>query len=120
MTALTQIEVSLHRIHRARGQVSFEPKPRPEQIPRLARALALAHYLVSQVEGGSVRDYGILASRLGISQARVSALVSLTFLAPGVQEEILAGQPCLGEKALIILARERSWALQHQNWERAK
>jgi hypothetical protein len=116
MTAVAQVEVSLHRFRMPRGRVIFEPIPRPAPIPRLAQALATAHYLVSLVESGVVRDYGVLAARLGVSQARVSALVALTLLAPRIQEEVLAGQSHLGEKGLVQLAQERSWERQVQKW----
>ncbi|MCD6404310.1 MAG: hypothetical protein J7M19_00625 [Planctomycetes bacterium] len=61
----------------------------PPAIPRVARLLALAHHLETQVRTGTVKDYAELASLLGVSRARITQLLNLLFLAPDIQEEIL-------------------------------
>lgn len=66
------------------------------------------------VEDGEVRDFSAAARRLGVSQARVSMLVTLTFLAPDIQAAVLLGTgPRLSFKRLLRLARMARWEAQH-------
>lgn len=65
------------------------PPPRPARVNSAAKDLAMGHRIVRAVESGEMRDYSEAARRLGVSQARVSMLVAITFLAPDIQEAIL-------------------------------
>jgi ABC-type spermidine/putrescine transport system permease subunit II len=67
------------------------PAPVKEKLSPVAKDLAMGHWILRAVERGEVRDLSEAARRLGVSQARVSMLVSLTFLAPNLQEGILSG-----------------------------
>ena len=87
-------------------QAIHEPSPS-------ARTLALAHRIVRAVEQGEVRDFSEAARRLGVSQARVSMVVTLTFLAPEVQAAVLLGNGRrISHKRLLTLARMESWEEQ--------
>ena len=56
---------------------------------KVAQMLAMAHHLQSMIDRGEIRDRAELARRLGISRARVTQILDMTLLAPGIQEEVL-------------------------------
>ena len=112
MSAPATIETSIHRFRFQRGRVIFEMTPRPPREPRLARALALGHYIVELVEKGGFRDYQTITARMGVSQPRISVLVTLTLLAPEIQEAVLLGQCLVSEKDLLTVARQTDWSCQ--------
>lgn len=117
---MTSFEVPLVRI-RMGGSVGFAdkpkepPPPRPIKIPQAAKDLALGHRIVRAVESGEVRDYSEAARRLGVSQARVSQLVAITFLVPDLQKEVLAAQGTLkylNIHHLLLASRIPPWEQQ--------
>jgi hypothetical protein len=77
-----------------------------------ARNLALAYHLDSLIERGLVADYTAAAKLLGVSQPRLTHLMSLMLLAPTIQEAILAGTIAPGDKHLRRLARVAEWREQ--------
>jgi hypothetical protein len=85
--------------------------------------LATAHQIERMVRSGEHANYAALAQELGLSRARVTQLATLAYLAPAVQDEILAatdGQ--LGritERTLRAIAAQRDWADQHDLWREA-
>jgi predicted XRE-type DNA-binding protein len=90
-------------------------EPAPTPAPRsgsAARNLALAHKLNDLIERGLVADQTAAAKLLGVSQPRLTHLLSLTMLAPTLQEAILAGTIAPGDKALRQLARIAEWREQ--------
>jgi hypothetical protein len=99
-------------------------KPRAEPIPRLARLMALALRMEGLVRDGQVTGYAELA-RLGhVSRARVSQILSLSLLAPDIQETLLFlpaernGGTALSERHLRPIAAEPDWNRQRQLWQR--
>ncbi|MEO6596083.1 MAG: hypothetical protein ABIP94_15145, partial [Planctomycetota bacterium] len=84
-----------------------------------ARNLALAHRLAQMIEQGLIEDYTAAARLLGLSQVRVTHLMSLLLLAPQIQEAILAGTIDPGDKQLRELARLADWAQQLDRLTRA-
>ena len=105
-------EVPLIRVRMGK-QIGFSdhlPLPFQGKVPVMARTLALAHRIVQTVESGALRDFSEAARCMGVSQARVSMLVALTFLSPRIQEAILAGTDGgKGFHALLRLARLDAW-----------
>ena len=94
------------------------PKPPPRDPVRrpakVARMLALAHHIQWAIDRGEVPDAATVARRLGLTRARVSQLLGLCFLAPSIQEEILAleavdGAEPMAERVLRQMAREVVW-----------
>jgi hypothetical protein len=77
-----------------------------------ARNLALAYHLDGLIERGLVADYSAAAKLLGVSQPRLTHLMSLLLLAPTIQEAILAGTVTPGDKQLRKLARVAEWREQ--------
>jgi hypothetical protein len=110
----------LHRTQRGHGKAFLDgpPPPPPEPVRRPARVaimLALAHKIQAAIDGGVVRDRAEVASRLGLSRARISQLLDLTLLAPNIQEEILFteavdGLEPLSERAVRAAVRVEDWA----------
>lgn len=112
-TALCQrLEAPLHRFRQRHGEVGFQLDPLPLRASPLARSLAMGHFCVHLVESGKARDYGQVAARFGISQARVSHMVQLTLLAPDIQADLLQGRIPLRSQALRRLAGKTAWIEQ--------
>jgi hypothetical protein len=94
MNPLT-IECDVHFTKHGRGRKELEAggppssPAAPGRVPRVARLLALAHRLDRLLRAGVVKHYAE-AARLGrVTRARISQIVSLLYLAPDLQEEIL-------------------------------
>lgn len=105
-------EVPIARVRQGK-RVGFEeapPPPLPIRISSMARTLAAAHRVVWAVESGEVRDFTGAALRMRVSQARISMMVALTFLAPSLQEALLLGSaPRLTFKQWLRVARLGTW-----------
>ena len=93
--------------------------PRKEPTPvatsrsgSAARNLALAHKLADLIERGLIADYTQAAKLIGVSQPRLTYLMSLTLLCPQVQESLLFGTTRFGDKELRRLARIAEWREQ--------
>jgi len=106
----------------ARGLVaSVRPEPRAEVGPsrssrtraeRLARQLALAHWVERAVEDGRAGSYGEVARALGLTESRITQVTSLLGLSPAVQEEVLLGECGVGIREAIRAARDAAWERQ--------
>jgi hypothetical protein len=96
MSAALTIECDVHFGRRDRGRKELQagvepprPAPEPGRVPRVARLLALAHRFHGLLQQGVVKSYAELA-RLGhVTQARISQVMNLVYLAPSIQEQIL-------------------------------
>ena len=91
------------------------PPPRPPRrarADRLARQLALAHWIERAVEAGQVASYGQVARTLGLTESRITQVTALLGLSPALQERILVGEGGLGIRAAIRAAREVEWGAQ--------
>lgn len=117
------VEVSLARPKRGRpaagSTVAAAATPR---IPRIARLMALAIKFQDMVDRGEVRDYADLA-RLGmVTRARLTQIMNLTLLAPGIQERILLagteGAPWSERNVRSVLGLSL-WSEQHSAWQAA-
>ena len=101
------------------------PTP-PARLPRITRLMALAIKFQDMVDRGEVRDYADLA-RLGfVTRARLTQIMNLLLLAPGIQAEILnwadsAAQPLgLSERTIRPVAQILLWSQQLQMWKKIK
>ncbi len=87
----------------------------------LVKLLIPGHQIEDAIEQGSAADYADVAQQLGFSRARVSQIVSLTSLAPNIQEFILTADPGLlarlSERKLRPVAAELAWSKQHARFE---
>lgn len=89
-----------------------EPAQRPARADRLARMLALAHYIERLIEAGEVASYGEVARALGLTQPRVTQVMGLLFLSPAIQERVLLGEMSTTSGSLMRVAREAEWESQ--------
>jgi hypothetical protein len=126
MNALT-IECEVHFQARSRGRKELEvgasPSPTtPGRVPRVARLLALAHRLERLLRTGVVKDCTD-AARLGhVTRARISQVMSLLYLAPDIQEQILflprieRGRDTVILRDLLPIAAAADWTRQRRLW----
>ena len=92
------------------------------RVPRVSRLMALAIRLDQSIRDGVVADQAELA-RLGhVSRARLTQIMNLLCLAPGIQEAILflpptvRGRDAVTEKQLRVVAGELDWGKQREMW----
>lgn len=70
---------------------SSQPREDPRQRAyRLARQIALGHFIEEQVENGELASYAEAAQRLGLTRARLSQVLDLVLLAPAIQEAVVS------------------------------
>ena len=98
----------------ATGRVSTPSRAskRITEASPAARNLAMAHHLDHLIERGLIADFTAAARVLGVSQPRLTHLMSLLLLAPSIQEEILLGTRVFRDKQLRGLARVAEWEAQ--------
>lgn len=83
--------------------------------------LALAHHIETACRLGRLKNHAAAARELGVTRARVAQMMNLTFLAPDIQDAVLAleaiaGIEPLSERALRPITNEPSWARQRVLW----
>ena len=103
------------RVKFENGPTASPPKPPKklnDSVSSAARNLALAHHLAQLIDKGLVADYTAAARMLGVSQPRLTHLMSLLLLAPQIQDAILAGTIAPQDKKLRELARIAEWREQ--------
>jgi hypothetical protein len=103
-----------------------EPSPASARVPRLARLMALALRLEALVQDGTVGSYAELA-RLGhVSRARLSQILSLLYLAPGLQEELLFWEhprrrrEALSLRHILPVTAVLDWHEQRRSWRKLR
>jgi len=106
----------------AKGRESESSAPPLGRVPRLARLMALAIRFEGLIRAGVVADYAALA-RLGhVTRARISQIMNLLLLAPGIQEQILFLPPTRHGRDPIHLAHVQpitavaDWHQQRRLW----
>lgn len=92
--------------------------------PRAVQLLVTAIHFQEALDSGEARDYAFLALLNHVTRCRVSQIMSLRWLAPDIQEEILflppESQRLLCEVELRSIAREPRWNEQRILWVRVK
>ena len=89
-----------------------------QRPPRIACLLALAHRFQMLLDTGQVQDYAELA-RLGrVTRARLSQIMNLLLLAPGIQERLLFWPSAAHNEAPT--ERDLRKVLREVFWERQK
>jgi hypothetical protein len=91
-------------------------------VPRISRLMALAIRMQELVDSGEVADYADLARLARVSRARISQIMSLTLLAPDIQEAILflpgtdGGRGAVGELQVRRICTVPDWRRQRRMW----
>ena len=111
-----------------------KPKPKSEKVdeapvvksrgnvPRISRLMALAIRMDEMLRRGEAQDTFELALLGKVSQPRVTQILSLSLLAPDIQEALLSlpretsGKPAIHERNLRPIATEPMWDRQRQMW----
>jgi hypothetical protein len=95
----------------------------PGRLPRITRLMALAIRCDELLRTGKVRDVEHLATIGNVSQPRISQVLSLTMLAPDIQETLLflprlaEGKPDISEKSLRKITMLDDWEEQREVWQ---
>lgn len=93
------------------------------RVPRIARLMALAIHMDDLVRRGEVADYAELARLSHVTRARITQIMNLLHLAPGIQEEILdlprsaGSRDAIAEHDIRPIAAFASWKEQRREWE---
>jgi hypothetical protein len=123
------IECEVHFEARGRGRKELKvgaslSTAAPGRVPRVSRLLALAHRLERLLRTGVVKDY-TEAARLGhVTRARISQVMSLLYLAPDIQEQVLflprieRGRDPVILHDLLPIAATADWTRQRRLWRR--
>ena len=122
-----EIQFRLHDTGRSgRPGPSDAPPPVRGRLPRVTQIMALAIQFQDMIQQGEARNYADLA-RLGcLTRERMSQIMELIWLAPDIQQEILAYPPTevgrfpLSEMAVRKIAGSLSWLQQRSDWTRLK
>ena len=89
---------------------------------RLCRTLVLAHQLKCLLESRKFSSVAKLAKWLQLTYGRVSQIMSLLYLAPDIQEQILCSKDPwmlrLIENDVRMLTQELVWGRQRKLWQR--
>ena len=92
------------------------------RVPRVSRLMALALRLDGLVRSGQIGTYCELAALGQVTRARISQIISLTNLAPDIQEALLFLPPTRRGRDAIILADMQpiaaalDWRKQRRLW----
>ncbi|XZE35685.1 hypothetical protein SH501x_001208 [Pirellulaceae bacterium SH501] len=95
----------------------------PGRLPRITRLMALAICGDELIRTGKVQDMTHLAQIGKVTQARISQILSLTMLAPDIQEQLLflprlsEGKPEITEKSLRKITMLDDWEEQRSAWD---
>ena len=87
----------------------------------VARRLALAHRIASDIESGHYADQADVARHHGLTRARLTQLMNLLLLAPDLQERVLEleavdGVEPMSERRLRDVLRRETWGDQRETW----
>jgi hypothetical protein len=107
------------RFHVGRGAKSEKQvrkggaKPVQDKVPRIARLMALAIHFDRLIREGKVTDYAEIARLGGVTRARVTQVMNLLNLAPGLQERLLSGVVASeSERTLRRVTPHINWSSQ--------
>jgi hypothetical protein len=108
------------------GLHDARPDARVGRLPRVTQVMALAVQFQDMLQRGDARDYADLA-RLGcITRERMSQIMELIWLAPAIQQEVLAFPSTsvsrfpISERALRTVADRFCWHEQGELWRKLK
>ena len=122
-----EIRFPLHpRSRNAALEIGDAAAPESGVIPRATRVLALAIHFQEMIRSGEARDCADLARLAGVSRERISQIMKLAWLAPGIQMEVLYFPPVSGvhfpirERALRNISNQICWGDQRVLWDKLK
>ena len=99
-----------------------ETVPEAGRIPHVTKLMALAIRLDSLLDSGLVANQTEIAKTVGITTARVTQILNLTYLAPDIQQTILELEPITDprdpflERDARTIATNLCWARQRKKF----
>ena len=96
--------------------------PLTSRVPRISRLMALAIRFEDLIKAGGIADYSELAQLGHVTRARITQIMNLLHLAPGIQEQVLFLPPTRHGRDPIHLARLQpiattlDWSQQRRLW----
>ena len=94
----------------------------PGRVPRIAKLMALAIRFDGLIREGKVTDMSELARLAHVTQPRMTQIMNLLHLAPGIQEELLflplvtKGRDPIHERMVRPLTAMLDWREQRTAW----
>ena len=92
--------------------------------PKIRKTLILAHQLQDLINNGQIQSSQQASEWLNISQSRFDHILTLLYLSPLIQQEIISGDDqCISlipEYKIRSLAAEFEWEKQIQLWQEIK
>jgi len=115
-TIRAKFRVSRKVLAPVRAEVRDEPERRRRgRADRLARQLALAHWIDRAIEAGHARNYADVARALGLTQVRITQIAGLLRLSPAMQERVLLDEVDLGGRVAMRASSSVEWE-QQESW----
>ncbi|ACY13385.1 hypothetical protein [Haliangium ochraceum] len=113
------------RPHRFTGKPAPSAPPPTRRPARVAQMLAFAHRVDGEVERGDFESRSAAARHYGMTTGRITQLLSLLWLAPDVQEDVLFleaidGREPVSGQALEKIARIADWSEQRRGWREVR
>ncbi|ACY13371.1 hypothetical protein [Haliangium ochraceum] len=110
------------RPHRFTGQPAPSAPPPTRRPARVAQMLAFAHRVDGEVERGEFESRSAAARHYGMTTGRITQLMSLLWLSPEIQEDVLFlaaidGREPVSGQALEKIARVVDWSEQRRGWD---
>lgn len=97
VTVTYKLEITRGRKGHRRVAAPAPPPERPTidpaTVPRITRMLVLGYHFERLVRERKIKNYAEIARLTGLSRARVTQQINLSFLPPHVQEHILLSRP---------------------------
>lgn len=104
------------------GETPEPPPVSDGHTPRISQLMALAIRFEQLIRDGVVRDQADLARLALVSRARVTQIMDLLMLAPGIQEALLflppvhKGRDPITERDVRRIMAEADWTRQQHAW----
>ena len=125
ITVKCKVNVNLKKPTKKKAEPADEPPvKRRGKVPRISRLMALAIRMDEMLRRGEAQDTIELAELGKVSQPRLTQILSLSLLAPEIQEALLylpremTGRSKIHERNLRPITRQLCWVKQREMWSK--
>ncbi len=125
ITVKCKVNVNLKKPTKKKAESADEPPvKRRGKVPRISRLMALAIRMDEMLRRGEAQDTIELAELGKVSQPRLTQILSLSLLAPEIQEALLylpremTGRSKIHERNLRPITRQLCWVKQREMWSK--
>ena len=123
ITVKCKVNVNLKKPAKKKAESADEPPvKRRGKVPRISRLMALAIRMDEMLRRGEAQDTIELAELGKVSQPRLTQILSLSLLAPEIQEALLylpremTGRSKIHERNLRPITKQLCWVKQREMW----